>query len=132
MWLLIAVNFYFKYKPISKDPVPLPHVLETPDISSNYKGKSFAVRRVNVTTGNSFDFTLKDQTVTRILGELPVMATKESKQKLVELLNRSDSPRIVLKDRRNDGRWVVDFFVTENGSEINVVDWLKKNKLVYQ
>ena len=123
MWLLIAVNFYFKYKPSSKEPAPLPHVLEAPDISLNYKGKSFLVRRVTVNTGSSYDFTLKDENVNRILGELSVAATKESRQKIVELLNRSDSPRIILRDRRNDGKWLIDFFVTEKGNEINVADW---------
>lgn len=132
MWLLIAINFYFKYKPSQNEPVPLPHVLETPDISTNYKGKSFFVRRVNVNTGSSYDFTLKDEVVTRILGELSVAATKESRQKIIELLNHTDSPRIILRDRRSDGKWLVDFFVVENGNEINVADWLKKNKLVYQ
>jgi hypothetical protein len=131
LWLLIAVGFFYKYKP-TQSVAPVPNVLEAPDISVAAKGKSFDVARITVNSGSSFDFSLKDQTISRILADLPVNATKESRQKIVDLLNNATKPRIVLRDKQEDGHWLVDFFVTQDGKEIDVSDWLKKNKLVYQ
>lgn len=132
LWLLIAVTFVFKYKAPKQGVAPVPDALQAPDVSVAAKGKSFDVARITVNTGSSFDFSLKDQDVSRILADLPVNATKESRQKVVDLLNNVTKPRIVLREKQEDGHWLVDFFVTQEGKEVNVADWLKKNKLVYQ
>lgn len=131
LWLLIAVCFFYKYRAPGKDPIKIPPALEMPDIALSYKGKSFDVRRVSVQSGSAFDLTLKDDKVVRILADLSVRGTAESKQKVVDLLNSATQPRIVLRDRKLDGRWVVDLFVKQSGVEVNVTDWLQKNKLVY-
>lgn len=131
LWLLIGVCFFYKYRAPTKDAIKVPPVLETPDIALSYKGKSFEVRRVAVQAGSAFDMTLKDDKVARVLADLSVHGTAEAKQKVVDLLNNSTQPRVVLRDRKPDGRWLVDFFVKQNGAEVNVADWLLKNKLVY-
>jgi hypothetical protein len=131
LWLLIGVCFFYKYRAPANDAIKIPPVLETPDIALSYKGKSFEVRRISVQTGSAFDMTLKDDKVVRVLADLSVHATAESKQKIVDLLNNSNQPRVVLRDRKSDGRWLVDFFVKQNGVDVNVADWLLKNKLVY-
>lgn len=132
LWMLIAVGFFLKYKAPGNRVAPVPEAFEVPDISVAAKGKSFDVQRITVNSGSSFDFTLKDEGVSRILADLPVTGTKESRQKIVDLLNNATKPRITLREKRGDGHWTVDFFVTQDGKEVNVSDWLTKNKLVYQ
>jgi hypothetical protein len=36
-----------------------------------------------------------------------------------------------LKNKDADGIWVLDLYFTIDGSELNLTNWLKDNKLVY-
>jgi hypothetical protein len=128
LWLTIAVVLFIRYqKDDKKTSIPNNSVLT----DSNVK-KRFAISRVIVLRGDTFDITIKDDG-TRILGKLSVMATDNSKGKVLDLLNYSTHPEIILKEKQSDGRWTIDFFaVDNNGKEFNLVEWLSSNNLVYK
>lgn len=96
------------------------------------KGKKYDVRKVTVLRGDTFDLTMKDKDNTRILGKLSVMATDNAKEKVLDVLNHSTNPRVVLREKQSDGRWTIDFYFTNNGKEVNLVEWLSSNNLVYK
>lgn len=125
LWLAIgAVIFYGK-----KDAVP-DKIL--PQYPKSEAGKDYEVSKITVLRGDSFDVTLKDGNDSRILAKLPVMAVENSKGKVIDVLNHSTKPRVVLRDKQSDGRWMIDLFFEQDGKEINLSDWLASNKLVYK
>jgi len=95
-------------------------------------GKNYDVRKVTVVRGDSFDLTIKDGNDSRILAKLSVFATEDANKKVLNLLNHSTNPRVVLHEKQSDGRWKIDFFFTNDGKEINLAEWLIENKLVYK
>lgn len=125
LWLSIGtVIFYGK-----KDAVP-EKIL--PQYPVSEIGKNYEVIKITVVRGDSFDVTLKDGNDSRILAKLPVMAVENSKGKVIDVLNHSTKPRVVLRDKQSDGRWMIDLFFEQDGKEINLSDWLVSNKLVYK
>jgi hypothetical protein len=93
-------------------------------------GQEFAVKRVQVLKGDQFDITLDGDA--RILGRLTVRAVDGIKHKVVDLLNNCENPRIRLVRKLEDGEWLVDFRVTQNGRDVDIATWLSDNKLVYK
>lgn len=132
LWLTIAVVLFIHYQKDTNKVVPLPDKLVAPIVPESEKGKRFDVRKVIVLHGDSFDITMKDEGSTRILGKLPVMATENAKEKVLDLLNHSTNPKVVLREKQPDGRWTIDFFFTNNGKELNLSEWLSSNNLVYK
>lgn len=132
LWLTIAVVLFIHYQKSTNKVVPIPEKLVAPTVPESEKGKRFEVSRVIVLRGDSFDITMKD-TSNRILGKLSVMATDNAKDKVVDLLNHSTNPKVVLQEKQLDGRWTIDlFFMNSEGKEVNLVDWLISNNLVYK
>lgn len=131
LWLAIAVVLYIHYKGQHNDPMPVPDKL-LPQISETEAGKKYNVRKVTVVRGDSFDLTIKDGNDSRILAKLSVAAVENAKGKVLDVLNHSTKPRVVLREKQPDGRWTIDFFFTNEGKEINLADWLVANNLVYK
>jgi len=121
LWLTIAVVLFIHYQKDTNKAVPIPDKLVAPTVPESEKGKRFDVSRVIVLRGDSFDMTMKDEGSTRILGKLPVMATENAKEKVLDLLNHSTNPKVVLREKQPDGRWTIDFFFTNNEKEQNLV-----------
>ncbi len=96
--------------------------------------RSYTVKTVELVSGDIFDVILEDNT--RILAKLDVFTTRSAKEKVRVFLNECTNPRVVLKDRlENIGgspMWAVDMFVTHQGQEIKVSDWLTQQNLVYK
>lgn len=132
LWLTIAVVLYIRYQKDANKVAPIPDKLAAPNVSESEKGKQFEVRNVTVLRGDSFDITMKDEGNTRILGKLSVMATEDAKGKVLDLLNHSTNPKVVLIEKQPDGRWTIDFFFVFDGKETNMVEWLSANNLVYK
>ena len=133
LWLTIAVVLFIHYQKDTDKVAPIPDKLVAPTVPESEKGKRFEARRVIVLRGDSFDITIKDASNTRILGKLPVMATDNAKEKVLDLLNHSTNPKVVLQEKQPDGRWTIDFFfVNSEGKEVNLVEWLSSNNLVYK
>ena len=131
LWLTIAVMLYLHFSRDNR-PAPVPEQLAIPTVPDSEKGKKFDVRRVTVLRGDTFDLTMGDKDSTRILGKLTVMATDNAKPKVLDILNHSTNPRVVLREKQPDGRWVVDLYFTSGGKELNMAEWLVSNNLVYK
>lgn len=132
LWLTIAVVFYLHYTRNTDTSLPVPEKLVLPELSQSMAGKTFEVKKLIVLRGDSFDITLKDTTETRVLGVLSVSATDDAKQKVIDLLNKSIKPRVVLNEKQSDNRWSVNIFVIVNDKEVSLSEWLESNKLVYK
>jgi hypothetical protein len=126
LWLMIAIILFLRvqspttYIPSGDKEINLPI------------DKSYSVKTITFVDANCYDITLIDNgSSQRIMAEFPINAVIDSKKKLIELFNDGTKPRVVLKEKK-DGKWIIDAFITINGKEICVVEWMKENKLVYQ
>lgn len=126
LWLMIAVIITVRHFEKSKI---LPGFLTLPVIAETEKNKIFNVSKVVVIRGNYFDLTLKEDNI-HLFGKLNVLTTEEAKIKLLDLLNNATKPTIVLREKQDDGCWIIDFFVIDKDKEINLAEWLSSNNLV--
>jgi hypothetical protein len=126
LWLAVA---FFVYLHVHKpQPAPVPSVLlPTPNAE---KGKQYDIKKITVLTGDSFDIALKDGS--RVLGKLPVFATSNAKERVLDLLNHSTRPRVVLREKQPDGRWIVEVSFAHDGRDWSLSEWLTANNLVYK
>lgn len=99
-------------------------------IEDKFFGKKFDIKRIKVLQGDFFDITLFEQDQ-RILGKLPVFAVEESKEKVLDLVHHSKSPKVLIRSKGKEGQVVVDLFFLSGGEEISLVEWLEKNNLIY-
>lgn len=128
LWLMIAVVITVRH--FEQKPKILPSSLSVPVISESEKNKLFNVSKVVVIRGNYFDLTLKEGDI-HLFGKLNVPVREEAKIKLLDLLNNVTKPTIVLRDKQDDGCWIIDFFVIDkDNKEINLAEWLSSNNLV--
>lgn len=95
-------------------------------------GNYYPVSRIVVLKGDLFSFVLKDDERTKLLGKLPVTATEGSKSRVLDLLNDSESPRIKLLEKSEDGFWLIQLQARHNEEDLDLTNWLTKNSLVYK
>jgi hypothetical protein len=97
--------------------------------------RSYTVKTVELVSGDIFDVILEENN-TRILAKLEVFTTRSAKEKVRVFLNESTNPRVVLKKRlenvEGSPMWAVDMYVTHQGQEIKVSEWLTQQNLVYK
>lgn len=130
LWFLVAIVFYYQYnKKVVSPEYPIPETL-IPKIGEGEKGKKFDVIKVSFLRADVIDVTIKNKD--RLMAKLNIVATDDAKEKVLDLLNESSNPKVLLKEKQPDGRWVVDFFFINNGKEVNLTEWLIKNNLVYK
>lgn len=132
LWLTIAVVFYLHYTRNTDTSLPVPEKLVLPELSQSIAGKTYDVKKLIVLRGDSFDITLKNTDETRVLGVLSVSATDDAKQKVIDLLNNIIKPKVILKEKQSENRWLVDIFFVANDKEVSLSEWLESNKLVYK
>lgn len=130
LWLAIAAVLFIKYS--GKDSAPIPESLAVPTIPDAEKGKKYDVRKIVVIRGDSFDITIKDKDNSRIMGKLSLMSTDNAKEKVIDLLNHSNNPQVILREKQSDGRWTIDLIFVNEGKDVNLVQWLVSNNLVYK
>lgn len=94
--------------------------------------KKYYIKKVTVIDANTYDLSLKDDIVKRVVACLSVKATSDSKKKIIELLNNSYKPQVLLKQKNADGKWIVDIILNHDDKLINLSEWLIDNNLVYQ
>jgi hypothetical protein len=128
LWLLIVLILYLKVQQTNQKT---PFFKENENSQITAGNKSYDVKRVTVNSGCVFDIMIDDVLLSRIMGRLSVKTATEAKKKVIDLLNNCTKPRIVLKNKDADGIWVLDLYLTIDGSELNLTNWLKDNKLVY-
>jgi len=132
VWLLVAVLFFYKTRQPHNKELAIPESMNTDTVSVAEKGKEFELRKIILMDDGKFDLTLKDDVSSRILAELSVVMVKNARGKVLDFLNVINRPRVLLKDKKADGKWVVDIFMIYEGKEINMNDWLTQNNLIYR
>ena len=100
--------------------------------------KSYAVKTIELVSGDIFDIILEEGN-TRILAKLDVFTTRTAKEKVRAFVNKCTNPRVILKEKviglplaGDTPMWMVDLYVTHQGQEIRLSDWLSQNNLVYK
>ncbi len=99
----------------------------------NFQGP-IPVRQIHVLTGDEFDLILQDGR--RIHAVLDVRTSPLAKSKVLQLINRSRNPRIII--RKNLGNlWVVEMYLTAKSPtggevEVSLAKWLQHKNLAYQ
>lgn len=131
LWLTLAVTYFVKTRYQNKD-LTVPPNLEAKETDSLRVGKEFSVRRITVIDGGTFDLLLKDDDSTRVLCELDVKSTNDAKSKVIDLLNASQQPKVKFIKKQDNGKWMIDLYVSEDSKQISLSAWLKENKLVYR
>lgn len=124
LWFAIAVLLYFRTS--TKDLKD-----NKTEITQTQIEAKVDVKKITVIDGNTFDLSLNDHNLDRVLAVLPVKATTEAKIKVIDLLNTSSSPKVILKTKTGD-RWLVEIFFNNNGKEHSMSEWLVQNNLVYK
>jgi hypothetical protein len=95
--------------------------------------KPLKIHKIKVLSGHEYDLTVEDGR--RIKASLSVFSTPESKEKMIQFLNRASNPKVIL-DREEGNIWYASIYVTVQNSigqevEIDLARWLKEKNLVY-
>lgn len=88
----------------------------------------YLVRSVQVIQGNEFDITYDTG---RVHGKLIVSTPPEAKVAVTRLLNEITNPKVYLIKQEQDF-WYIRMIVLKDGKEVDLVDWLKSQNLVWQ
>lgn len=128
LWLTVAFFVYLHFHRHT-EPAPVPKAL-LPTRPASDQGRHYDVKKITVLRGDNFDLTLKDGS--RVLGKLSVLAVDDAKEKVLDLFNHSTNPKVVLREKQPDGRWVVEISFQHNGREWTLTEWLQTNGLVYK
>jgi len=124
-WLLVTlvgatVSFFYFYK--SQQPVSI--ITSPPEINLSYQ-----ITKIEIVSGDEFYLKLDDGR--SIKAHLEVDTLPGTKSKVIGLLNDSKLPRVKIRRKDQDG-WLVDIFLSQNGQEISLSDWLRLNKMVLE
>ena len=100
----LGVGIFFAYQYAN----PLEDV---PKMVEPKKDQERNVTKIGVLSGHEFDLELENKE--RIHAVLGVISTPEAREKVIQLINRSTNPRIVIK-YKDKGLWVVDLVLTSD------------------
>jgi len=111
------------------------HEVENGDASliSSLHAQTHKVKKITVLSGDTFDIHLWDGK--RVLGYLDVQATPDAAQAVMELLNDSTNPEVIIYERKegNIGQgWNVTVKVTHEGNRINLSEWLTESNFIWE
>lgn len=110
-----------------------PVIVAPPDVKDSEVGKTYPIKRIQVLKGDYFDITISEnKSDMRILGKLSVLATEDSKTKVLDLMNHCTTPKVTLKSKDTEGRWIVEINFVHEGKEVNLTQWLTQNGLTYK
>lgn len=109
-----------------------PVISAPPNVSDNEADKTHPIKRIQVLKGDYFDITLGTEPEQRVLAKLSVLATEDSKIKVLDLMNHCTQPKVTLKSKDSEGRWVVDIVFVHEGKDIILSQWLTQNGLTYK
>ena len=104
-------------------------VYQTPFVIDGLQeGKEYKVETVRVQKGHEFEIKIYD--VGWIKGVLSKKTPVLSRKPVLELINSSTNPRVILIERL-DNHWTVDIKLTEDGQEVDLISWLKNQGLLF-
>ena len=135
IWGFIIALGYFGWPKIkehfgTKQEEPV--ISAPPDVQDNEAGKTYPIKRIQVLKGDYFDITIAAEPEKRVLAKLSVLATEDSKTKVLDLMNHCTQPKVTLKSKDSEGRWVVDVAFVHEGKDIILSQWLTQNGLTYK
>lgn len=91
------------------------------------KGQEYKIETIRVQQGHEFEIKIYDGWIKGFLSKkTPVLAEKP----VVELINSATNPRVVLLEEL-DNHWTVDIKLTVDRQEINLIDWLNEQGLLF-
>lgn len=103
-----------------------------PDATEDLAGKTFSIKKIQILRGDFFEITIHDNVEKRVLGVLSVSATDDAKVKVLDLMNHCSEPKVHLKYKGADGRWLVEINFLYNEKGVNLSTWLTQNGLTYK
>jgi len=110
-----------------------PVITAPPDVRGNMVGKTYSIKRIQVLKGDYFDITIsEDKLDKRILGKLSVLATEDSKTKVLDLMNHCTQPKVTLTSKDSEGYWIVEINFVHESKDVNLAQWLTQNGLTYK
>ena len=92
------------------------------------KGQEYKVETIRVQKGHEFEIKLYD--IGWIKGVLEEKTPVLSKKPVLELINSSNNPRVILLEEFDD-HWTVDIKLTVDGQEVDLTSWLKSQGLLF-
>lgn len=136
IWGLIIAIGYFGWPKIKEHfgvaKQDGPEIVAPPDVKDNEVGKTYPIKRIQVLKGDYFDITIATEPEKRVLAKLSVLATEDSKTKVLDLMNHCTQPKVTLKSKDAEGRWVVDVMFVHENKDVNLAQWLTQNGLTYK
>jgi hypothetical protein len=91
-------------------------------------GQEHKIEAIRVQKGHEFEIKLYD--VGWIKGVLEKKTPALSRKPVIELMNASTKPRVILLEEL-DNLWVVNIKSTVDGQEIDLISWLKSQDLLF-
>jgi hypothetical protein len=100
----------------------------TPFVDGLRKGQEYKVETIRVQKGHEFEIKLYD--VGWIKGFLEKKTPVLSRKPVLELINSSTNPRVILLEEL-DNAWTVAIKLTVDGQEIDLISWLESQGLLF-
>lgn len=88
----------------------------------------YMVRSIQVIQGNEFDIT---HDAGRIHGKLFFSTPPEAKVAVTRFLNESTNPKLYLISQASDF-WYIRLVVSNDGKEVDLIDWLASKNLIWK
>jgi len=92
------------------------------------KGQEYKVETIRVQKGHEFEIKLHD--VGWIKGFLEKKTPVLARKPVIELINSSTNPRVILVEEL-DNSWTVTIKLTVDGQEIDLISWLESQGLLF-
>lgn len=101
----------------------------TPFVKAGLReGQEYKVETIRVQKGHEFEIKLYD--VGWIKGFLEKKTPVLSRKPVIELINSSTNPKVILVEELDNG-WTVAIKLTVDGQEIDLISWLKSQGLLF-
>ena len=95
---------------------------------SDFLNQRYKISKIQVLQGHEFDIVLDNQQ--RIKGQLKIKTPSKATKKVIQLINSSSKPEVVLIKKR-DHTWDVEVYLVKDKKRFALTDWLRSNQLVW-
>lgn len=117
------------YRTYSENQKSQMTVLKTPFVKDGLSvGDTYKIETIRVQQGHEFEIKLYD--VGWIKGYLQNKTPALAQKPVIELLNQSKNPRVVLVEQL-DNAWKVEIIVELDGKDVKLLDWLTEQGLIF-
>jgi len=95
---------------------------------SNFLNRPYEISKIQVLQGHEFDIVLRDNR--RIKGQLKIKTPSKATKKVIQLINSSSKPEVVLI-KKHDHIWDVEVYLVKDKKRFALTNWLRSNQLVW-